>query len=555
MGSAGAETQVSRNVQSAVCTPLTQCCSSTHRLRGIERNRWSFVLFFFFFFFFFFSHSFVSALHRELTSLSSFVLILEPSGGEVLPEDFDIIEHNDTLRVVQPSALGVPVSARGESPQSPLLAPRPPVHKTSGNSSLTTSPRATSAPAATLSSISLPLASFSGSTTVAQPPSNSSVPSTYVASASVSIDLSTKDKGKRENGQVHDTCIEDMIVLRVLGFLVFLFSFFFFLDGLLDLVCWLVFSHRLYFLTTEEANGDEAMLTSDEELERRSVHSHHHANNSMVRLPTRLDLQEGGGETNLSAYVLGFYWLHEQQSLLPLVTNLRERGVGNQTIQKHAKRKVSSLEVGENKEHEQLDVALRKLAVQTPRTIACGHNTVSVVDTSGMLWVAGPAELPSACFGAGPNSLVMEELGAKLVRVDVPVPVRSVSCSSYFCVAEAESGDVYSWGINSNLCTSGINAEAITDKLQHKEMEPGGQLGRECHGIMDPLPGVVTRIRRCNSLSCGASHSLILYEGGKHLVGWGCNEENQLGLGSTLKFEAKPCDIPFRGKKQAFLCI
>ncbi len=46
------------------------------------------------------------------------------------------------------------------------------------------------------------------------------------------------------------------------------------------------------------------------------------------------------------------------------------------------------------------------------------------------------------------------------------------------------------------------------------------------------------RVRRCSSLSCGASHTFLVSEDGA--FGWGCNEERQLGLVSERAYEPLP---------------
>ena len=240
-----------------------------------------------------------------------------------------------------------------------------------------------------------------------------------------------------------------------------------------------------------------------------------------VRLPTRVDVHEGGGE-GLTVHMVGFFWLSYQSKFQDVLK------VNADAL---ADRKNSANIIDASVMGESLTEPLQ-IAVDNPRSIACGHNNVSIIDADGGLWMYGPVELPVPCFGATTDSGLDDRLhidiGRRLVKVEILFPIRQVACGSYFTLAETEGGQLYSWGLNSNLNTTGLKGNEVLSRIRRKEFLPGGQLGRSETLVEDPKPDVVMKTQNCIAFSCGTSHSFLICEQG--ICGWGCNEESQLGL-------------------------
>ena len=257
------------------------------------------------------------------------------------------------------------------------------------------------------------------------------------------------------------------------------------------------------------------------------------ANRGLVRLPTRLDQNEGAdADTGLTGYMVGFFWLTHQKDLSLLI------GMPDRNVLKKVHRKFSSTGGSED---ETADHIFRKIPIDQPRSVYCGHNSVGVVDRESALWIYGPKELPPLCFGAEEDSMVMEDVDRKIVECSIDLPIRTVGMGSYFSVAEAEGGQVFTFGINSNLCVTGINGEVIARQIENRDIRSGGQLGQgefEKNDKEQGKPKKMLKVSRSKSVSCGTGHTFVV--GDKKTWYWGCNEESQLGTASTKQFECRP---------------
>lgn len=233
--------------------------------------------------------------------------------------------------------------------------------------------------------------------------------------------------------------------------------------------------------------------------------------------------------------MVGVFWLTFQDDLSHYLAEIARRGP-LMNSQRRLQRKFSATLPRSDPE---LSFDCERpvlLAVDAPRAVSCGHNSVAIIDADGGLWMTGAKELPEQSLADGAHN--DDGLPA---RVPITAPVRAVSCGSYFNVAELEGGRIFSWGLNSNLCTSGVNGPDIAKRIAKSEFVPGGQLGRFIGDLVGDVPSEVMRVLRCASVSCGASHCFVVSEDGT--FGWGCNEERQLGTASDEPYTVLP--VPF----------
>ncbi len=410
-------------------------------------------------------------MSRELTGLQTFTVALEPVGGELAPEDFEVVENNDVLRIVSPQQQAMdsstesvkPLSGLAASVEAALAASRSGEHKP-----ITISPTASS-----LVSPGTPRAVSAASSTpmlASHPPLTQFSSSSLVTPASSAQQMT---KGKEE-------------------------------------------------LSDEVSAGESSATTGASYKQNREGTF----KKPIVRLPTRIDLQEGGGETGLYVAIMGVFWLSHQGELNDVLRNVPVK-----------KRSVLTL-------MERSSTPIR-LPIENPRLIRCGHNMAAVIDAEGGLWMCGPQELPVACFGTDASSLVvLPDQSTRMGRVALDLPTRMVSCGSYCTVAEAEGGQLFSWGIDANLCTTGLNGAEVGARISRKVFVEGGLLGRPVGAVEDPLPGRIMRTRRCASISCSATHTCVTTEDeGENVFLWGSNEEAQLGTASTTPYSTRPLSL------------
>ena len=141
--------------------------------------------------------------------------------------------------------------------------------------------------------------------------------------------------------------------------------------------------------------------------------------------------------------------------------------------------------------------------------VACGGSHTCVVTTSGELLACGWNDQGQLGLGQGSDRFV-----SLLTAVPVPAPVKQIGCGSWHTCVLTVAGAVFTCGPNDNgqLGLDGVPTGEDNDDAKVRELRPVA------------LPGEAAQV------ACGAGQTFAVTAGGA-MLGWGANEEGQLGLG------------------------
>ncbi|CAB3378357.1 Hypothetical predicted protein [Cloeon dipterum] len=150
--------------------------------------------------------------------------------------------------------------------------------------------------------------------------------------------------------------------------------------------------------------------------------------------------------------------------------------------------------------------------------VACGYYHTLVLTSQGEVYAFGRNDNGQLGLGNAYNHLLPQRVGGLL---DGQI-VTSIACQSISSFALLQSGEVFSWGYNSNNGRLGFTSNS------NQECSP-------CH--VPGLDGVVI-----SKIVCGPYFTLALSDEGK-IYAWGENYDSQLGNGPTLQCLTSPTII------------
>jgi alpha-tubulin suppressor-like RCC1 family protein len=156
--------------------------------------------------------------------------------------------------------------------------------------------------------------------------------------------------------------------------------------------------------------------------------------------------------------------------------------------------------------------------------IALGYQHGMALDQNGFVWTWGWDS--QGQLGTG-DSYVNNSHGWAPMQIPGLTNVISIAAGDYHSVAVTSSGQVYTWGVNTNF---NLTRQSLT-----------GQLGTGTASNHVSTPQLVSGLSSIQSVSAGDAHTLALgtYRGVYLVWGWGDNTSLQLGSG-TLGSQPTP---------------
>ncbi|XP_049804341.1 probable E3 ubiquitin-protein ligase HERC4 isoform X1 [Schistocerca nitens] len=146
------------------------------------------------------------------------------------------------------------------------------------------------------------------------------------------------------------------------------------------------------------------------------------------------------------------------------------------------------------------------------KQVACGYNHTLLLTSDGQLY---------SCGNNDHGQLGHNKPCKRLEQVDglEAYIITQASCGISHSLAVNEWGQVFAWGSDSH-----------------------GQLGVGLDCVSQPLPKMIKALATSHvvQITSGHNHCLALTNNGE-LYAWGCNEYGQLGLGSSVSKETRPC--------------